>query len=92
MNREANYNAFVTTREALTNAVISANAKANRTEEQPSLNTLASFLRDGLNRDANAETPTSARERIEAIKKEIAAAQAFLNNVDAELDAQLESL
>ena len=92
MNRQDNYNAFVATREALTTAAIEAANNAKRDEQQPSLNTLVSFLRDGLNRDAYTDTPTSARDRLEAIKKEIAAAQAFLGDIDAALDTQITAL
>ena len=34
----------------------------------------------------------NARQRLEAIKKEIAAAQAFLADIDSALDSQIDAL
>lgn len=92
MNRQDNYNAFVATREALTNAAIEASDNTKRDEQQPSLNALVSFLREGMNNAFDSGESMDARQRLEAIKKEIAAAQAFLSDIDTELDTQIDAL
>lgn len=92
MNRQDNYNAFVATREALTTAAIEAANNAKRDEQQPSLNTLVSFLREGMNNAQDSGESMDARQRLDAIKKEIAAAQAFLSDIDTALDSQIDAL
>ena len=92
MNRQDNYNAFVATREALTTAAIEAANNAKRDEQQPSLNTLVSFLREGMNNAQDSGESIDARQRLEAIKKEIAAAKAFLSDIDTALDSQIDAL
>lgn len=92
MNRQDNHNAFVATRDALTTAAIEASENAKRDEGQPSLNGLVPFLRDGMNRAFESGEEMDARQRLEAIKKEIAAAKAFLGDIDAALDSQITAL
>lgn len=92
MNKQDNYNAFVATREALTTAAIEAANNAKRDEQQPSLNTLVSFLREGMNNAQDSGESMDARQRLEAIKKEIAAAKAFLSDIDTALDSQIDAL
>lgn len=92
MNKQDNYNAFVATREAFTSAVIEASEKAERAAPQPNLNLVVSFLREGMNNSLDSGEAMDARQRLEAIKKEIAAAQAFLADIDSALDSQIDSL
>ena len=92
MTRQTNYDNFVATRYALTSALIEASKQTPAAQQSPSLAQLASFLREGMHAAHDAGTASSKRERLDAIKADIVAAQAFFNRVVDELDAQVEAL
>lgn len=92
MNIPKDYKAFVATREVLTDAAINATFNARRGGDKPSLNVIVSFLRAGMNNPIDSDVTMDTRERLIAIKNEIAAAQTFLGDIDAALDTHLEAL